>query len=87
MLSASSVTQRLVLQPRLGIKFQVQNVEELGRWTDVIHDDMGLRLRHEIIREFGPIFASPGANGWGNMLPDGGAGGIVSFATGQRASS
>lgn len=48
------LTQRLVLQPRLGANFAVQEVEAFGVGQGFNSLSLGLRLRYEIRREFAP---------------------------------
>lgn len=48
------LTQRLILQPAFEINMAVQEVAELGIGAGVNEIELGLRLRHEIRREFAP---------------------------------
>lgn len=48
------ITQRLILQPRLGLNFAVQDVKENSIGSGLNDIDLGLRLRYEIIREVAP---------------------------------
>lgn len=49
-----SFTQRLILQPRLELNYQVDAAPEYGVGTGVSELDLSLRLRYEIRREFAP---------------------------------
>ncbi|QEA37644.1 copper resistance protein B [Pistricoccus aurantiacus] len=48
------LTQRLVLQPRIGIKASAQDEPEYDLGSGITSTEMGLRLRYEIRREFAP---------------------------------
>ena len=49
-----TVTQYLVLQPRVEINASAQEVRELGTGAGISTFEAGLRLRYEISREFAP---------------------------------
>lgn len=48
------VTQRLVMQPRIETNIAGQRVEEFAVGSGLNNIELGLRLRYEIRREFGP---------------------------------
>jgi copper resistance protein B len=48
------VTQRLILEPRVEVNLQAQDVPELGEGSGLSDVEAGLRLRYEIRREFAP---------------------------------
>ena len=48
------VTQRTILQPRLETEVAAQDVAEVGVGKGLEYVELGLRLRHEIRREFAP---------------------------------
>ena len=48
------VTQRILLQPRIETNLAAQRVEEFGVGSGLNELELGLRLRYEIRREFGP---------------------------------
>ncbi|MGJ3626365.1 copper resistance protein B [Sphingomonas sp. MMS24-JH45] len=48
------ITQRLILQPRVEMNLSAQDVPASGLGTGVTDAEIGLRLRYEIAREFGP---------------------------------
>lgn len=52
------ITQRLILQPRAEIDFALQDVPEVGVGSGLSKAEVGLRLRHEIAREFAHTWAS-----------------------------
>ncbi len=48
------LTQRLILQPAVGLKLSAQSIPELGLGSGLTSAEAGLRLRYEIAREFAP---------------------------------
>lgn len=48
------ITQRLILQPRVEISLAAQDIPGIGIGAGVSEIEVGLRLRHEIRREFAP---------------------------------
>jgi copper resistance protein B len=48
------LTQRLVLQPRVELNLSAQNVPENRIGSGLVDVELGLRLRYEITRQFGP---------------------------------
>ncbi|HEX8232589.1 MAG TPA: copper resistance protein B [Caulobacteraceae bacterium] len=48
------LTQRLILQPRAELNFAAQETPELGLGSGLTNAELGLRLRYEVRREFGP---------------------------------
>jgi copper resistance protein B len=48
------LTQRLILQPSAELSFAVQDVPEIEVGSGLSKAELGLRLRYEIRREFGP---------------------------------
>ncbi len=48
------ITQRLILQPHLGIDLSAQHIPQLGIGAGIDRAELGLRLRYEIVREFAP---------------------------------
>lgn len=48
------ITQRLIVQPRAEFNFAAQDVRENGIGSGLSDVELGLRLRYEIRREFGP---------------------------------
>ncbi|MFC4256182.1 copper resistance protein B [Altererythrobacter xixiisoli] len=48
------LTQRLILQPAVGLKLSAQAIPELGLGSGVTSAEAGLRLRYEFQREFAP---------------------------------
>lgn len=48
------LTQRLILQPAVGLKLSAQSILELGLGSGLTSAEAGLRLRYEIEREFAP---------------------------------
>ena len=47
-------TQRLILEPRVEVNLEAQDVPELGVGAGLSEAEVGLRLRYEIRREFAP---------------------------------
>ncbi len=47
-------TQRLVLQPRLEVKFSAQDIKASGTGAGLSEMELGARLRYDIRREFAP---------------------------------
>lgn len=48
------LTQRLILEPRAEVELAAQDVPELGLGSGLTSAELGLRLRYEFRREFGP---------------------------------
>ncbi|WP_373491368.1 copper resistance protein B [Parasphingorhabdus sp.] len=48
------LTQRLILQPRAEVNLSAQDIAELGIGSGIDNLELGLRLRYEIVPEFGP---------------------------------
>jgi copper resistance protein B len=48
------LTQRLILQPRAEFNLSAQDIPELGIGSGIDNLELGLRLRYEIVPEFGP---------------------------------
>ncbi|WP_404362739.1 copper resistance protein B [Marinobacter sp.] len=48
------LTQRLILQPRLGFNLSASDTPELGLASGLNNTEAGLRLRYEIVRQFAP---------------------------------
>jgi copper resistance protein B len=48
------ITQRLILQPQIEVDWALQDVPELGIGSGISSAEAGLRLRYEIVPEFGP---------------------------------
>lgn len=48
------LTQKLILEPRAELGLSVQDVPELGVGSGLTEAELGLRLRYELRREFGP---------------------------------
>lgn len=48
------ITQSLILQPAAGLKFAFQTAPDIGLGNGFSSAELGLRLRHEIAREFAP---------------------------------
>lgn len=48
------ITQRLILQPRAEMNLSAQDIPELGIGSGIDNLELGLRLRYEIVPEFGP---------------------------------
>ena len=48
------LTQKLILEPRAEVELAAQEVSELGIGTGLTSAELGLRLRYEFRREFGP---------------------------------
>lgn len=48
------ITQKLVLQPALGLEFSAQNIAEKGTGSGLTDAVAGLRLRYDIVRAFAP---------------------------------
>jgi copper resistance protein B len=48
------LTQKLILEPRAEIELSAQDVRELGVGSGLTRAELGLRLRYEFRREFGP---------------------------------
>ncbi len=48
------LTQKLILQPRAEINLSAQDIPELEIGSGIVSIEAGLRLRYEIIPEFGP---------------------------------
>lgn len=48
------LTQKLILEPRAELELAAQDVPELGVGSGVTSAELGLRLRYEFRREFGP---------------------------------
>ncbi len=48
------ITQRLILQPRAEVNLSAQDIPELGIGSGIDNLELGLRLRYEIVPEFGP---------------------------------
>lgn len=48
------ITQRLILQPHLGVDLSAQHIPQLGIGAGIDRAELGLRLRYEIVREFAP---------------------------------
>lgn len=48
------ITQKLILQPMAEANFALQDVPESGIGSGLSDVELGLRLRHEIVREFAP---------------------------------
>jgi copper resistance protein B len=48
------LTQKLILEPRAEIELAAQEVRELGIGSGLTSAELGLRLRYEFRREFGP---------------------------------
>lgn len=48
------LTQKLILEPRAELSLAAQEVRELGIGSGVTDAEVGLRLRYEVRREFGP---------------------------------
>jgi copper resistance protein B len=47
-------TQQLILEPRVEVNLQAQDVPELGEGAGLSDAEVGLRLRYEVRREFAP---------------------------------
>ena len=48
------LTQKLILQPRAEVNLSAQDIPELGIGSGIDNLELGLRLRYEIVPEFGP---------------------------------
>ncbi len=48
------ITQKLILQPRVGANLSAQDIPELGIGSGIDNVELGLRLRYEMVREFAP---------------------------------
>ncbi|WP_217704266.1 copper resistance protein B [Piscinibacter koreensis] len=59
------LTQRWVLQPRLATNIALQKVREQGIGRGLNDVEMGLRLRYEIRREFGPYVGASWQRSYG----------------------
>lgn len=82
------LTQRLILQPRAEVNFQMQDVPELGLGAGVTDYELGLRLRYEIAREFAPYIGVSWQQTVGetaNLLPEEKEESTLSFVAGVRA--
>ena len=82
------LTQRLILQPRLEVDVQFQDVDEENLGAGVTSFETGLRLRYEIAREFAPYVGVSWSRRVGktaNRLPDDEDPGTVSAVAGVRA--
>lgn len=81
------LTQRLVLQPRLAVNIQAQDVEKLGLGSGITSYEAGLRLRYEIRREFAPYIGVSWTETVGetaDMLPPDEDAGTFSAVAGLR---
>ena len=52
------LTQRLVLQPRIDVNAQAQDVDEFGLGAGITSLEAGVRLRYEFAREFAPYIGA-----------------------------
>ena len=48
------ITQKLILQPRVELNLSAQDVPENRLGAGLTNAELGLRLRYEVVREFGP---------------------------------
>ena len=48
------ITQRLILQPHLGVDLSAQHIPQRGVGAGLDRAELGVRLRYEIVREFAP---------------------------------
>jgi copper resistance protein B len=55
------LTNRLILQPTAEANFYGKNDPERGVGSGLANTEVGLRLRYEIVRQFAPTSALPGA--------------------------
>ena len=82
------LTQRLVLQPRVEVGFQFQDVPEYDLGEGFSDVEVGLRLRYEITRQFAPYVGVSYARSLGetaDMIEEsGGDTGTVSAVAGVR---
>lgn len=60
------ITQRLVLQPKLELNAAFNEAKASGIESGVNNTELGLRLRYEIRREFGPYIGVEWSQGYGN---------------------
>lgn len=81
------ITQRLILQPRLELNLQAQEVSELGLGAGLTDYEAGLRLRYEFAREFAPYIGVSWLQRVGetaDKLPSDDDAGKLSFVAGVR---
>jgi copper resistance protein B len=81
------LTQRLILQPRVELNLQAQEVSELGLGAGLTDYEAGLRLRYEFVREFAPYVGVSWTQRVGetaDMLPSDDDAGKLSFVAGVR---